>query len=193
MIQAPAFCVGYLPVCSVKAEQPAVSFLLPSWNATHALWLQNLLHLSHYQPYNFSKAFAVIEAVLQMNGFCSWGALCLFASPTTTWVASSSFLVPPGRFHWLQIHPQTLQRTISPSFLGIRLKTDPSTLLLCWCTIRNLNLKVPLLQQGLIPPPSFPDRKGRKIKGVWRNVGQQWREHPTPGQKKWKLVLRDTL
>lgn len=41
-----------------------------------------------------------------------------------------SFQVPPGGFHRLQIHPQTLQRTTCQGFLGVRLQTDPSGVLL---------------------------------------------------------------
>lgn len=142
-------------------------------------------------PHNFSRAFAVIEAFLQMNGFCSWGAVCLFASPTATWGVSSSLLVPPGDFHWLQIHPQTLQRnhlsrlprgkTADWSF---RCPPSPLTLLFQSPGAQYWDLTVSLLQQGLIPPPSFLDHEGRQptVKGVWRNMGQQWTACPIPGQ-----------
>lgn len=212
MMQSLLPVSGILQICSVKTEQTPVS-LLHSWNAIHALSLQQL-HLSHWTasakvqqqrttkpsflahhdgftfifPHNFSRAFAVTEAFVQMNGFCSWGAVCMFASPTATWMASSSFLVPPGRLHWLQIHPQTLQRNTSQGFLGVRLQTDPSTILLClwpWWTralVNNQKLPdmlgwkpyCPTAPTGTHPTPFLHWSQGQQptIKGVWRNTGQ---------------------
>lgn len=178
----------------VQQQQTTKPHLWLTMMVSHSFFLRTslelLLWLKHYPDEWFQLlrgSMFICQPYSNMSGF--W----------------QSFVVHPGHCPWLQFHPQTPQsRFLRGNIADWSFNRPPSPVTSCsassesWCMTRNywtcwdLNLTVPLLLQGLIPPSSFPDLKGKPT--IWRNTGQRWREHEhlIPGQKKWELLLGAT-